>query len=164
MRRLISGIVFVCATACSGATYQSGSRELRPLERVRMLRVVEDALSSQGLTPQAGRAVRIVGRRDVDCDVTISNSHDCVEYANAADRARYGAAIPPHTSPDALVVVAGSERDTGGYVLVLDDRDYSYEPDPNRTGPGRPSVGEVEDRARRTVIDFASWLTQHRAR
>jgi hypothetical protein len=162
MRRWITGLVF--ASACSGATYQGGAREMRPLERVRMVRVIEEALASRGLAPQAGRAVRIVGRRDVDCDVALGGSHDCVEYANSADRARYGSAIPPHTSPDALVVVAGSERDAGGHVLVLDDRDYAYEPDPSRTGPGRPSVGEVEDRARRTVIDFATWLTSQRGR
>jgi hypothetical protein len=156
MKRWIMGLVFV--SACSGASYQGGSRELRPLERVRMQRVISEALSSRGMSPQGGRAVRIVGRRDVDCDVNLGDSHDCVEYTNAADRARYGAAIPPHTSPDALVVVAGSERDTGGHVLVLDDQDYAYEPDPSRTGPGRPSVGEVEDRARRTVIDFVTWL------
>ncbi|MFO0645465.1 MAG: hypothetical protein U0326_04450 [Polyangiales bacterium] len=162
MRRWITGLLFVCA--CSGATMQGGAHELRPLERVRMVRVIEEALSSRGLSPRAGRAVRIVGRKDVDCDVVIGATSDCVEYANSADRARYGAAIPPHTSPDALVVVAGSERDTGGHVLVLDDRDYVYEPDPNRTGPGRPSVGEVEDRARRTVVDFAAWLMGNRGR
>ncbi len=152
------------ASACSGATYAGGERPLRPLERVRALRVIEDALASRGLTPQAGRRVRVVGRREVECDVAIAGTRSCVEYMNAADRAAYGAAIPAHASPDALVVVAASEGDAGGHVLALDDRDYSYEPDPNRTGPGRPSVGEVEDRLRRTVIDYAAWLRAQGAR
>lgn len=162
MRPWIFGLVAL--TACSGATYQGAAGELRPLERVRAQRVIEEALRSRGLAPEAGRTLRITGRRAVECDVAIAGARSCVEYMNAADRARYGSSIPAHNSPDALVVVATTEGDAGGHVLALDDRDYSYEPDPNRTGPGRASIGEVEDRLRRTVIDFAVWLREQPAR
>lgn len=153
-------IVLVALGACGGATYQGGARELRPLERVRAQRVIEEALRSRGLAPELGRTLRITGRREVECDVAVAGARTCVEYMSAADRARYGSSIPAHGSPDALVVVATAERDAGGHVLALDDRDYVYEPDPSRAGPGRATVGEVEDRLRRTVIDFAVWLRE----
>lgn len=156
MRPWIIGLVAL--SACSGATYGGGERALRPLERVRAQRVIEEALQSRGLAPELGRTLHIAGRRAVECDVAIAGSRSCIEYMSAADRARYGASIPAHSSPDALVVVATAEGDVGGHVLALDDRDYAYEPDPSRTGPGRASIGEVEDRMRRTVIDFAAWL------
>jgi hypothetical protein len=76
----------------------------------------------------------------------------------SVDRASYGNAVPPHRSQDALVVVRLVGTDPGGHVLVIDDRDFLYEPDPQRAGPGRPGVGEVEDRLRRIVLDYVAWL------
>lgn len=131
---------------------------MRPLERVRVQRILEDTLRARGYTPGPERRVRIAGRNAVACDVSLVGAAHCVEYMNAADRAAYGSAIPAHSSPEALVVVAMAEGDAGGHVLVLDDRDFLYEPDPSRAGPGRPTVGEVEDRMRRVVIDYAAWL------
>lgn len=156
--KLPLALTVLLAAACSGATNQASSHAMRPLERVRALGIIHDALRTQGLAPQAGRAVHVVGRKVVDCDVHVGATRDCVEYLNDADRTRYGSAIPAHATPDALVVVAGAEGDVGAHVLALDDQDFLYEPDPNRTGPGAPSVGEVEDRLRRVVIDFAVWL------
>ena len=150
--------------ACSGATYGNDGHSMRPLERVRAARVIREALSGHGLVPQEGHRVRITGRREVDCDVGVSGTRNCVEYMNEADRALLGSAIPGHSSPDALVLVASAEGDAGGHVLVIDDQDFLYEPDPHRTGPGRPGVGEVEDRMRRVVIDYASWLREHAGR
>jgi len=146
---------------CSGATVPLGRDTLRPLERVRVIRVVQESLAARGLRPEAGRVVRVAGRVSVDCDVPIAGSHDCVEYVAEADRARYRSAVPAHDNPDALVVVATAEGDSGGHVLFLDDRDFLYESDLDRTGPNHPTVGEVEDRVRRVALDFAVWLRGH---
>ena len=120
---------------CSGATVPLGRDTLRPLERVRVIRVVQESLAARGLRPEAGRVVRVAGRVSVDCDVPIAGSHDCVED-----------------------VAATAEGDSGGHVLFLDDRDFLYESDLDRTGPNHPTVGEVEDRVRRVALDFAVWL------
>ena len=153
------------ACDCSGATVSAGGRDtLCPLERVRVVRVVQEALAARGLRPEAPRTVRVAGRVAVECDVPIAGTRDCVEYVGEADRARYRSAIPAHDNPDALVVVATAEGDAGGHVLFLDDRDFLYESDLDRTGPNHPTVGEVEDRVRRVAIDFAVWLRGQRGR
>lgn len=158
-RTLLLAALAAWGAACGGAQRGGEGRDtLRPLERARVLRVIGEALASRGLRPEAGRTVRVMGRQSVECDVAIASTRNCIEYMGAADRARYGSAIPAHSNPDALVVVAAAEQDAGGHVLALDDRDFLYEPDPELTGPGRPSVGEVEDRLRRIVIDYAAWL------
>jgi hypothetical protein len=152
-------LVAALASGCGGATVNAGGRDtLRPLERVRVIRVVQEALAARGLRAEAARAIRVTGRVSVDCDVPIAGSHDCVEYVGEGDRARYRAAIPAHDNPDALVVTATAEGDVGGHVLFLDDRDFRYESDLDRAGPGHPTVGEVEDRVRRVALDFAVWL------
>jgi hypothetical protein len=151
-------LLVALACGCSGATVTASSDTLRPLERVRVLRVVQEALAARGLRPEASRVVRVAGRVSVECDVPIAGSHDCVEYVGEADRARYRSAVPAHDNPEALVVVATAEGDAGGHVLFLDDRDFLYESDRDRTGPNHPSVGEVEDRVRRVAVDFAVWL------
>jgi hypothetical protein len=151
-------LLVALACGCSGATVTASSDTLRPLERVRVIRVVQEALAARGLRPEASRVVRVAGRVSVECDVPIAGSHDCVEYVGEADRARYRSAVPAHDNPEALVVVATAEGDAGGHVLFLDDRDFLYESDRDRTGPNHPSVGEVEDRVRRVAVDFAVWL------
>ncbi len=151
-------LLVALACGCSGATVTASNDTLRPLERVRVLRVVQEALAARGLRPEASRVVRVAGRVAVDCDVPIAGSHDCVEYVGEADRARYRSAVPAHDNPEALVVVATAEGDAGGHVLFLDDRDFLYESDRDRTGPNHPTVGEVEDRVRRVAVDFAVWL------
>jgi len=161
--RLLLAAALACG--CSGASVSAGGRDtLRPLERVRVMRAVQEGLSSRGLSPDAPRTVRVAGRVSVECDVPIAGTRDCVEYVGEADRARYRSAIPAHDNPDALVVVATAEGDAGGHVLFLDDRDFLYESDLDRTGPNHPTVGEVEDRVRRVAIDFAVWLRGQRAR
>lgn len=158
-------VVAALACGCSGATVTVNGRDtLRPLERVRVLRVVGEALAARGLRPDPPRSVRVTGRVTVECDVPIHGARDCVEYVGESDRARYRGAIPGHDNPDALVVVATAEGDAGGHVLFLDDRDFLYESDPDRTGPNHPTVGEVEDRVRRVAIDFAVWLRGQRGR
>ncbi len=164
-RVTLTTLVLASALGCSGASLPAGGRDtLRPLERVRAQQVIEEALTARGLRAELGRRIRIAGRHEVECDVAIAGTRNCIEYTSAAERTRYGSAIPAHTNPDALVVVAGAEGDAGGHVLFLDDRDFLYEPDPERAGPGRPSVGEVLDRMRRTVTDYAVWLRERGGR
>jgi hypothetical protein len=54
--------------------------------------------------------------------------------------------------------VRGSGDDAATDVLVLDNRDYLCQPDPDRAGPDGPTALEVEDRFRRAVIDYLSDL------
>lgn len=157
--------LFALVVACSGAAVvRDGRGGIRPLERVRATQVIEQGLTAQGLQGEAGHRIRIAGRVEVDCDVFIRGTRNCIEYTNEADRARYGSAVPNHSNPEALVVVASAEADVGGHVLFVDDRDFVYEPDPERAGPGHPTVGEVEDRLRRMVTDYAVWLRRQEGR
>lgn len=151
--------------ACGAATTPVGGRgTLRPIERVRAVRAAQESLASRGLRVDAPRTVRVTGRVSVLCDVPIAGTRDCVAFVGEVERVQYRSAIPARDDPNALVVVATAEGDAGGHVLFLDDRDFLYETDPDRTGPNHPTVGEVEDRVRRIVTDFAVWLRRQRGR
>lgn len=152
----------LCAGACAGTDYRGASQAtLRPLEEVRAQRVIEGALRDRGLRVELQRHMRVLGRRDLEIDAAIAGARFGIEFVTAADRATLGSAVPRRTTPDALVVVPGAEGDRGGEVLVLDDQDFLYEPDPNRQGPGHPVVQEVEDRLYRAVVDYVTYLRDH---
>ena len=145
--------------ACGGTDYGAARRAtLRPLEAVRAQQIVDDALASRGLRAELHHHLRLAGRHDIDVDAMIAGTRHGIDFVTGPDRTAFGAALPQRRNPDALVVAPGAEADHGADVLVLDDQDYLYEPDPNRQGPGHPTLGEVEDRLRRAVIDYLTYL------
>ncbi len=150
--------LFACASGCERPVRTGGLQSLRPLEHVRAVRVIESTLASRGVRIERNRRVRIAGARDIDCDVGIAGTRYCVEYVRGEERARLGSALPQRESPGALVMVAGTDQNAGASVLVFEDTDYLYEPDPDLAGPDHPTAGEVEDRLRRSVIDYVAWL------
>ncbi len=134
---------------------------MRPLEEVRALRVIERALTDRGLRPERGRRFQLAARRDLECDVAIAGSRHCLEFVVAEDRAAFGQFLPRASRPGGLVVAPGAERDRGADMLVLDDNDYRYDPDPETVGAGRPAVLEVEDRLYRALVDYVTWLREN---
>lgn len=157
MRKLWCAVM-LAGLACSGSQHRYGDSATRPLEEVRAERVIADALQSQGMRAEMHRRIRVTGRREIESDFTLAGTRHGIEYMSAGDRATLGSAIPTRARPDALRVIAGVEGDQGADLLLLDDQDYVYEPDPDRAGPDRPSVMEVEDRLRRVIVDYVSWL------
>lgn len=147
------------ATACSGSQ-SGGEQALRPLPEARALDVIEEAFRSQNLTVQRGRVVTLRNGRTLTLDVGISGSDYGVEFFHDQDRRSAGpSALPTRTQEDTLLTAACSAPDgTRVEVLVLHDHEYVYEPNPDRAGGERPSMIEVEDRLRRTVIDYVAHL------
>lgn len=155
-------VFWVTMLGCaSGPPRRPGAAELRPLEEVRALRVLERALQDQGVRAERERPFQIAARRELACDLAIAGTRHCLEFVVAEDRAVFGQFLPRASRPGALVLAPGVERDRGADLLVLDDGDYRYEPDPEAVGTGRPAVLEVEDRLYRAVTDYLTWLREN---
>src|SRR5439155_8447430 len=96
---------------------------------------------------------------DIEVDLATAGHDHGVEFVTAQDRTDFGDGLPPRRSADALVTVQGTGSNHAQVdVLVLDEREYLFEPDPERAGPGRPTNIEVEDRLRRDVVDYLAYL------
>lgn len=125
------------------------------------MRVIDEVLRERGLAAVRGQRFRISARRDFDCDAFIGPSRHCIEFVVNADREVFGQFLPRASRPGAIVVAPGVDDSRGADVLVLDDRDYAYDPDPERAGEGRQTLQEIEDRLRRTLIDYITWLREN---
>jgi hypothetical protein len=151
----------VVSASCGGEDYRAARRNtMRPLEEVRAQRVLEAALADRGLSVELHRRIQLVGPREVEVDVTVGGSRHGIEYVNAQDRQDFGASLPQRNNPNALVVAPGINADQGADLLVLDERDFLYEPDVDLQGPGHPTVQEIEDQLQRCVIDYLTYLRE----
>lgn len=151
----------LCATLASCASHPGrgvADLAMRPLETPRFQRAVGEALEARGLSLGQGRLVRIASRRELPCAVCVGGTPHCVAFLAAADRARLGPFLPQRTSAEMIVSAPGSDGDRGAQVLVLDEDDYRYQPDPSRASAQEPTVTEIEDRVRRQVLDWLAWL------
>lgn len=159
--RLLSVVLLgACATTQTGST---GDGAMRALESARLERAVLDAASSRGLGTAAPRSVRIATRREIACAVCIGATRHCVAFLSAAELARLRGFIPRSETPDALISVPGASADQGAQVLVLAQEDFRYQPDAQRVSEAEPGVHEIEDRARRRVTDWLTWLSSQGA-
>lgn len=144
---------------CSG-TQRVATGTLRPLEETRAIEVILEAFQQVGVQPEFHRRIHLQGDRVMEIDVATAGHHHGVEYLQAQDRADFGSVLPQRRNPDALLTCTGVGEDAHVDVLLLDDRDFLYEPNPDNAGPGHPTIVEVEDRLRRAVVDYLTYLRQ----
>jgi hypothetical protein len=152
-------LLVTALAACAGSRAQGVTDvAMRPLDAARLQRVVLDAAATRGLGLASPRSVRIASRRDLPSAACIGATRHCVAFLSAADRATLGAFLPQRGSAEAILSAPGTDADRGAQVLVLDQEDFRYQPDPARASAEEPTVEEVEDRARRQVLDWLTWL------
>jgi hypothetical protein len=155
----VVGFVFALA-GCGGAQHAAAA-PLRPLEESRAIDVILEAFQRAGVTPELHRRIGLAGGRQMEIDVATAGHDHGVEYIQEQDRLDFGDALPQRQHPDSLLTCVGVGEDARVDVLLVEDRDFRYEPDPSRSGPGRPTNIEVEDRLRQTVVDYLTYLRQH---
>lgn len=152
-------VAIALSLGCASARPQGvADLPLRTLEAPRFQRAVQEALDARGLQLAPGRRVRIASRREVACAACVAGTHHCVAFVTTADRATLGPFLPQRAEPGVIVSAPGTESDRGAQVLVLDEEDLRYQPDPSRASAAEPTVTEIEDRVRRAVLDWLAWL------
>jgi hypothetical protein len=134
---------------------------MRPLEESRAIEVMLEAFQRANVSPQLHRRIHIAGNKEMEIDVATTGHNHGVEYVSAQDRVDFGDVLPHRRSADALVTLPGAGDDASVDVLILDERDFLYEPNSENAGPGHPLAVEVEDRLRQTVVDYLAYLRQH---
>jgi hypothetical protein len=157
----LAGVAALLATPGCGGAQRVASEPLRPLEESRAIEVVLEAFQQAGVQPELHRRIRLQGNRVMEIDVATAGHDHGVEFVQAQDRADYGDVLPRRRNPDSLLTCVGVGADARVDVLLLDDREFLYTPDPEHSGPDRPTNIEVEDRLRRAVVDYLTYLRQH---
>jgi len=146
--------------ACSGGQ-QRPAPPLQPLSETRALEVIREAFEHVHVEGELHKQLHLRSNRVMDIDLaTVGHPHG-VEYLQAQDRADFGDVLPQRRNPDALLTCVGIGDDASIDVLLLDDHDFMYQTDPAFYASGQPTLVEVEDRLRRQVIDYLSYLQHH---
>lgn len=143
--------------ACGGAqTPASQRQEPRPLDEVRFLELFAGVLGEHGLSGQQNRAVRVTGLdRDFEIDCAVAGKSIGVEYVSDADRVVLASTLPA-PRPGQLRVLPATDPGNGQPfdVLILEDGDFRYDPNPEQSGGVGPTIQEVEGRLQRDLRDF----------
>jgi hypothetical protein len=153
MRALLTSVLLV--VSCSGAQTPDEPRAApRPLDEARAIELVAEVLLEIGVTGEAHRPVRLANV-DFQLDVAVVGKPVGLELLTDANRQTLSAALGHRRAAGQLRVVAADEPGGGRVdVLILDDQDYRYDPDPIEHEGGAPTIQEVEGRFRRDLRDF----------
>lgn len=158
-RARVLALAFV-VTACGGAQ-RTETHALQPLPESRALEVIVEAYRQVGVEPEFHRRIQLQGGREMEIDVATQGHDHGVEFVQAQDRADFGASLPQRRTEGSLLTLTGVGPDAAVDVLLLDDREFMYEPEVEHAGAGRPTMLEVEDRLRRAVVDYLTYLRTH---
>jgi hypothetical protein len=153
-------LLALAMAACSG-TQHSGDHPLEPLPESRALEVINEAFAHVGVQPELHRMIHIRNGLTMEIDVATAGRPHGVEFVSGQDLLDYGSALPHRQHEGSLLTLVGIDADANTDVLLLDEREFMFERDPESTGPGRPTLLEVEDRLRRAVIDYLTYLRDH---
>jgi hypothetical protein len=146
--------------ACGGA--QDGGlppEPLRKLDEARAFEIILGAFQEMDLRAEQGRPLSTQAAGNFDVDLAVPGKPVALEYLDDRDREALRAALPSRRG-DTLRIMAASDAASGTevQVLIIEDRDYEYDPNPEQSGGGRaPTVLEIEGRLRRDVIDFLQY-------
>lgn len=141
--------------ACGGPQRTGEETQLRPLAKSRALEVILEALRDRNVTVERNRRLTLANGT-VEADLVLAGTTHAIEYIQESDRGTFPERIPDNHNPEVMLVCRATGPDAGWDLMLLDARDYRYMPDPALVGSGRPSQVEVEDRLRRTIIDYVA--------
>jgi hypothetical protein len=148
------------AAGCSG-TQRTGDHPLEPLPESRALEVINEGFQHVGVTPELHRRIHIQGGLEMEIDVATAGHPHGVEFVSGQDLVDIGQALPHRQHEGSLLTLVGTGPDANTDVLILDEREFMFEREADQAGPGRPTLLEVEDRLRRAVIDYLTYLRDH---
>lgn len=153
-RVMALGACALSILACGGPQTTGDDRAPpRPLDEARALEVAAEVLGEYQGTAVGRHPVRLTAV-EFDLDVMVDGKPVGLEYLTEADRQSLGRVLGARPQGQLRVIAV---EDGGGDrrmdVLFLEDRDYRYDPNPERAGGG-PTIQEVEGRFRRDLRDF----------
>jgi hypothetical protein len=129
-------------------------RDLRTLSEGRAIEVIRQVAAEAGVTTRSDWPVVLGGRDPISVDERIGTTSFGLEFVNPQDRADHGDVFPEPRDDGQLLLIEGRGQDQSARVLVLDHRNYRYDPDLERVQRGATGVREAEARLRRDVRDF----------
>ncbi|MEI8254690.1 MAG: hypothetical protein WCJ30_03370 [Deltaproteobacteria bacterium] len=160
VRRLGISLTIVAIVACA-APQRREAPALVPLPESRALEVIRSGFEEAHVQPELHRVLHLRENHEMEVDyATVGHRHG-VEFLQAQDRADFGAVLPQRRVQGSLLTVVGVGDDATFDVLLLDDGEFMYQPDPAFTSAGQPTLIEVEDRLRRAVVDYLTYLQHH---
>jgi hypothetical protein len=135
----------------------------RPVDEGRALKIIAEALQSEGLTPSASREVQLVGGKSLVLDVGAQGRKIGVVYLTANDRLQLGdhpiANLKANNNGD-LHVETGAKQDADTYFVVLRAEDYLYD---DLVGDKHEASNiAAENKLDRDVRDFAVLAQKHK--
>jgi hypothetical protein len=155
-QRLVFSVALAALAACGGP--QRGAEpDTQPLGQARAIELVEEAVASRevGATTTNVPATLSNGT-EVNVDVLVRALGAGYLYLNEQDRRDYGP-VPERAEGSELHAVLGAlEGGEQVHLLVLQDEDYAYLPNPraDRRDPDEVTIDYVEARIRRDCLDF----------
>ena len=146
--------------ACGGQSLPRGPREseLRGIADSRALEMITEVLREAGIGTATGWQIDVGGSAPFAADVRLANTDFGIEWVTAQDRAEHGTLIPEADPNGQLRILPGAGEDARCQVLVLDHRNYRWDPDLERVERGSVGVREAEGRLRRDVQDFVEYV------
>jgi hypothetical protein len=158
MRPIHASLIALTLLGCGGSDPQPHDVAApRALDEARFLEIAAGVLTEYQVTGEQNRPIQAVGvDGDFDADIGVRGKNVAIEYVSDADRVRLGGALPARAPAGALRVLAATDSTSGAPVdvLILEDTDYKYDPDPAQSGGRGPTVQEVEGRLERDLRDF----------
>jgi hypothetical protein len=124
---ILAGALAFLPAACASPPAKEPNLS-HPLDEGHAVPLIAQTLQKEGDVPTEGRDIVLPSGRSLHVDVFAQGRRYGIAYLTAADTAKLDAKfdIPPRSGND-LPVVQGSGKDTGSFVLLLFDADYSYD-------------------------------------
>lgn len=156
----IAAVIAMASSACAAPQHREPP-PLVPLPESRALEVIREGFDEVHVAPEMHRHLHLRDNHDMEIDFATQGHDHGVEYIQAQDRADFGEVLPHRRTEGSLLTCVGVGEDARIDVLLLDDHEFMYQPDASFTGTGQPTLVEVEDRLRRAVVDYLTYLQHH---
>ena len=150
-------MLFLLAVAGCGGAQPARQVEMDPLGQARAVEVIEEAAASRDLgASSASQPATLVNGTEVSLDVYVRALGAGFLYLNEQDRRDYGPMPEQAPGSELHAVLATLPAGEQVHVLVLQDLDFQYLPNPraDHRRPDEPTIDFVVARLRRDTLDF----------
>jgi hypothetical protein len=154
-------LLFALLGACAGTkdTVREATPEPQVLTEEQALLVIQETLTRAGTSVEHKWPVRVGDAAEILVDARVGKNPFAIEWVSDADRSAHPAILPSGHPDGPLRIVTGKSPDAPlAQVLVLDPHAYSYEGNPTLVQRGAQSLDDAEQRVRRDVEEFLSYV------
>ena len=161
-RNLLCLVALLTAWGCSGPGAKAPNPS-RPVDEGRAMKIIAQALQSEGISPAEARDVELIGGKSLRLDVAAQGRKIGVVYLTANDRVQLGshplASVAASSGGD-LHVETGAKQDSDTYFVILRAEDYTCD---DLVGDKHESSNiAAENKLERDVRDFAVLARKHK--